>query len=106
MSGIKSKGKLLEMNKQLANLETELNNSKNKLEINNSVIKDIENYQQFSNQEASIRTALSKVQKDIDDLSKEKSQRQSFYGVDPSPADDVKKTVADINEKGINKYFE
>ena len=65
----------------------------------------IENYQQFSNQESTIRTALSKVQKDIDDLSKEKSQRQSFYGVDPSPAADVKKTVEELNKKGINKYM-
>lgn len=105
MSGTKSKEKLFEMNKQLTNLENELNISRNDLEVNNSIIRDIENYQQFSNQESTIRTALSKVQKDIDDLSKEKSQRQNFYGVDPSPAADVKKTVKELNEKGINKYI-
>lgn len=105
MSGTKSKEKLFEMNNQLTNLENDLNASRNDLETNNSIIRDIENYQQFSNQESTIRTALSKVQKDIDDLSKEKSQRQSFYGVDPSPAADVKKTVEELNKKGINKYM-
>lgn len=106
MNGTKSKEKLTEMNKQLANLEGDLTSSRKELEINSSIVRDIENYQQFSNQEASIRSALSKVQKDIDDLSKEKSQRQSFYGVDPSPAADIKKTVEDLKNKGINKYFE
>lgn len=105
ISQTRSKNELNRLNKDLANLENHLSSSRSQLDMNNSIIRDIENYQQFSNQESTIRTALSKVQKDIDDLSKEKAQRQSFYGVDPSPAADVKKTVAELNEKGINKYL-
>lgn len=101
----KSKTELNRLNNELANLENHLSSSRDQLDINNSIIRDIDNYQQFSQQESSIRTALSKVQKDIDDLSKEKNQRQNFYGVDPSPAADIKNTVDEINKKGINKYI-
>ncbi len=106
ISGTKSKEKLKEMHTQLSKLETDLTTSRTSLETNKSIVLDIENYQKFSEQESTIRSALSKVQKDIDDLSKEKQQRQSFYGVDPSPAADIKKTTEDLKNKGINKYFE
>ena len=106
ISGTKSKDKLKEMHTQLSKLETDLTASRTSLETKKSIVLDIENYQKFSEQESSIRSALSKVQKDIDDLSKEKQQRQSFYGVDPSPAADIKKTTEDLKNKGINKYFE
>ena len=101
----KSKSELNRLNSELISEESNLKLSQEKLATNESIVKDIENYQNFSQHEAKIRKALSDVQKDIENLSKEKQQRQSFYGVDPSPAADVKKTVSELKEKGINKYL-
>ena len=85
------------LNDELKVLQANLNKQQ-------SIVSDIANYELFSEQETKVRTAISSVSKDIDDLSTEKKQRQNFYGVDPSPADDVVKIQGRV-KKGINEYL-
>lgn len=51
----------------------------------------IERYSDTLAEQDELRSRIAVVQKDIDDLSSEKSQRERFYGYDPSPSDDIRK---------------
>ena len=104
INGTKSKDKLISLNKDLQDLEAALSNVNASINTNLSITSDIENYEKFSKQELEVRTAISKVDKDISDLSGEKKQRENFYGYDPSPTSNVNDAISRANG-GIDKYL-
>ena len=53
----------------------------------------IEKYSGGMDEQNELRKRISTVQKDIDDLSKEKAQRERFYDYDPSPQGDIQKIM-------------
>ncbi|MEG2321918.1 MAG: hypothetical protein RSB71_00300 [Bacilli bacterium] len=65
-------------------------------ESSNPDINELKTYSKMSAAEESLRGTIGGVEKDIKDLSKEKSSREQFYRYDPSPEEDVK--------ANINKY--
>lgn len=104
MSRTKSKDKLVQLNKQLQDLESTLSQKKTEIATNHAIVNGIQKYSESTQKELSIRTAIEKVSKDIKDLSTEKSQRENFYGVDPSPAVKVNDAISRANN-GTKSYF-
>ena len=60
---------------------------------------ELKKYSSSIEEQNELRSRIAIVQKDIDDLSSEKSQRERFYGYDPSPAPDIKQLRADASQK-------
>lgn len=103
-SGLVDKNKLRELTSELQKAQADLSGLIAEKGKNESIINDISSFQNLSAQEIKIRTALSKVEKDISDLSTEKKQRENFYGVDPSPAPKVAESLDRVG-KGTSGYL-
>lgn len=94
---------------QLAELQRRINNAKAEAQSKQNEFNNLQRDQEAINKYAAaleeqneLRARISAVQKDIDDLSHEKAQRERTYGYDPSPSGDVKKLVQDA--KDPSKY--
>ena len=103
-SGLVDKNKLRKLTSELQKAQADLSGLIAEKGKNESIINDISSFQNLSAQEIKIRTALSKVEKDISDLSTEKKQRENFYGVDPSPAPKVAESLDRVG-KGTSGYL-
>ena len=104
ISRTKSKTALQTLNQKLQQETANLSAASEAYSKNQEIISDISTFQQLSSKEIDVRTALSKVDKDISDLSTEKKQREGFYGVDPSPNKGVSESIDRIN-KGVDGYL-
>lgn len=79
-----------DLNNRLTELKTELST----LESNRqNVIDEISEYNKNVENENKLRKEIALVNKDIDDLTKEKTQRERFYEYDPSPNEDINKVL-------------
>lgn len=80
-------------------LETEYNHALNDEKQISDVLNTIDAYEQVTKAETELRGQVSKMEKDIKDLSSEKSQRERFYNYDPAPTKDVNKLIKDYQQK-------
>lgn len=60
------------------------------------IVSEISNYQKAVKRENDLRSEMAKIQGNIDTLSKEKKQRQQFFGVDPAPKQSVKSAKEEV----------
>lgn len=65
----------------------------------NNDIKEIEKFEKYRSNEEEIRKKISEVEKDIDTLKKEKSQRERFYRIDPAPQQDYSTAKRHVDDR-------
>lgn len=75
--------------------ETKVNSLQHTIDNLDTAAKDISKYTSAIKEQNELRSRISAVQKDIDDLNNEKRQRERFYGYDPSPSDDIRDLISD-----------
>lgn len=75
--------------------ETKVNSLQHTIDNLDTAAKDISKYTSAIKEQNELRSRISAVQKDIDDLNNEKRQRERFYGYDPSPSDDIRELISD-----------
>ncbi len=77
----------------MKHLETKMGGMRLTFDYNSALVSEGRNYMLAREQEMDLKDLASKIDKDISTLQKEKSQRESFYGIDPAPTGKVDEAI-------------